>query len=312
MSTPYDPGRPEDRPADQPDYPAAAPQYPQGQGETTHQGYPPAPDGSQQGWGSQGSEAYGQQANQPEYGQGGQGYGQGGQGQGYGQGQSGQDYGQQGQGYQQGGQQYGQGGQDYGQGGQQYGQGGQQPYAGGPGDGGFGNAPSYSNAPAYSNEGFGTPPGGHANLTAPQEVIRATWLMIASVVLGVLGAILTFTSGEAIKDSIRQGNPSLTAAEVDSAYSLAVGTAVVFGLIFAVLYLLLAWQVRKGKNWARIVTWVLAGLSLLGGLLGLFGNGTGLEKVLDVVQLLIAAGIIFFLTRKPANEYFKAMKGPRY
>jgi hypothetical protein len=304
MSTPYDPGRPDDRPADRPDYPAATPQYPQGQGETTHQGYPPAPDGSQQGWGSQGSEAYGQQANQPEYGQGGQ------SGQDYG--QQGQGYGQQGQGYGQQGQGYPQGGQDYGQGGQgQYGQGGQQPYAGGPG-GGFGNAPSYSNAPAYSNEGFGSPPGGRANLTPPPEVIRATWLMIASVVLGVLGAILTFTSGDAIKDSIREGNPSLSASEVDSAYNIAVGTAVVFGLIFAVLYLLLAWQVRKGKNWARIVTWVLAGLSLLGGLLGLFGTGTGLEKVLDVIQLLIAAGIIFFLTRKPANEYFSAMKGPRY
>ncbi len=310
MSTPYDPGRPEDRPADQPDYPATPPQYPQGQGETTHQGYPPAPDGGQ---------AYGQQANQPEYGQGGQpSYGQ-----------SGQDYGQggqQGQGNygQQGGQpDYGrQSGQDYGQGGQQgYGQqgqqGGQQPYAGGPG-GGYGNAPShenapsYGNAPAYANQGFGNPPGGRADLTAPPEVIRATWLMIASVVLGVLGAIITFTSGDAIKDSIRKGDTTLTASQVDSAYNLVVGTAVVFGLLFAVLYLLLAWQVRKGKNWARIVTWVLAGLGVLGGLLGLFGNGTGLEKGLNLIQLLIAIGIIVLLTRKPANEYFSAMKGPRY
>jgi hypothetical protein len=342
MSTPYDPGRSEDRPSDRPDQPAATPQYPQGQGEPAHQGYPPAPDGEQQGWG-QGAEAYGQQANRPESGQGGYEGGQpdrGQQGQdGYGQqggqpdyGQSGPGYGQQGQGYgqqgqdqnygqQQGGQQQG-GQQGYGQqGGQQGGQqqGGQQPYAGGPGGGaGYGNAPSYenapsyANAPAYSNQGFGTPPGGRADLTAPPEVIRAAWLMIASVVLGVLGAIITFASGDAIKDSIRQGDPSLTPSEVDSAYSLVVGTAVVFGLIFALLYLLLAWQVRKGKNWARITTFVLASLGVLGGLLGLFGNGTGVEKVLDVVQLLIAIGIIVLLTRKPANEYFSAMKGPRY
>jgi hypothetical protein len=298
MSTPYDPGRPEDRPAEQPDYPAAPPQYPQGQGETTHQGYPPA--GQDQG--QQGGQQYGQQSGGQQYGQpgGGQQGGQSGGGQDYGQ----QDYGQQGYGQQGGGQ------QQYGQ--QGYGDPNQQPYAGGPSGGGYGNAPSYGSAPAYANQGFGTPPGGRADLTAPQEVIRATWLMIASVVIGVLGAIITFTSGDAIKESIRQGNTTLTASEIDSAYNVIVGTAVVFGLIFAVLYVLLAWQVRKGKNWARIVTWVLAGLGVLGGLLGLVGNGTGLEKGLDVIQLLIAIGIIVLLTRKPANEYFTAMKGPRY
>jgi hypothetical protein len=306
MSTPYDPGRPEDRPAE-------SPQYPQGQGETSHQGYPPAPDGSQQGWGSQGSEAYGQQANQPEYGPGGQGYGQGAPD--YGQGQGGQGYqqGQQGQGYPQGqgGQGYPQGGQDYGQGAQQYGQpGDQQPYAGGPG--GYGNAPSYSNAPAYANEGFGTPPGGRADLTAPQEVIRATQLMFLRVAIGLISAIITFASGDAIKTSIRDRDPSLTADQVNSAYAVGVAVAIVFGVIFAALYILLAIQVRKGKNWARIVTWVLAGLGVLSGLLGLFGTGTGLEKAIAVLLLLIDAAIIVFLTRKPANEYFSAMKGPRY
>ena len=311
MSTPYDPGRPEDRPAEQPDYPAASPQYPQGQGETTHQGYP-AP----------GSEAYGQQANQPEYGQGsqqsyGQGdYGQGGQ-QSYGQ----QSYGQQGGGQQGGGQQGGgqQGGQgDYGQQGQNYGQGdGQQPYAGGPG-GGYGNAPSYENAPsygnapAYSNQGFGTPPGGRADVTAPKEVIQATQLMFIRVAIGLISAIITFASGDAIKTSIRDRDPSLSTDQINSAYAVGVVVAVVFGVIFAALYILLAIQVRKGKNWARIVTWVLAGLGVLSGLLGLFGTGTGLEKIIAVLLLLVDAAIIVLLTRKPANEYFSAMKAPRY
>ena len=326
MSTPYDPGRPDDRPADQPDYPAAPPQYPQGQGETTHQGYPPAPDSGQQGWG-QGSEAYGRQANQPEYGQsghqGGQGYPQSGQDYGqqdgrsdYGQQDGRPDYGQQGgqPNYGQSGQDYGQGGQDYGQGGQQgYGQqGGQQPYAGGPGGGGYENAPSYASAPAYSNQGFGTPPGGRADATAPPEVVRATQLMFVRVAIGIISAIITFASGDAIRTSIRDRDPSLSQDQIDSAYTVGVVVAVVFGLIFAVLYILLAIQVRKGKNWARIVTWVLAGLGVLSGLLGLFGTGTGLEKVVAVLLLLVDAGIIVLLTRKPANQYFAAMKGPRY
>ena len=312
MSTPQDPGRPEDRPAEQPDYPDAPPPqdypgYTQGSGQTGNQGYPPAPDYDQ---GAPGQQPYGGDApGQQPYGQ---PYGEGSPGQQYGQG-AGQQYGQGGYGQQP----YGDGapGQQYGGGpGQQsYGQGppGQQPYAGGPGGGSeaYGNAPAYN---PYGSPGFGTPPGTRPTMPAPKEVIRATQLMIASVVIGVLGAIITFASGDAIKDSIRQGDPTLTQDQVNSAYSLIVGTAVVFGLVFAVLYLLLAWQVRKGKNWARIVTWVLAGLGVLGGLLGLFGDGTGLEKALNVVQLLIAIGIIVLLTRRPANEYFAAMRGPRY
>lgn len=213
---------------------------------------------------------------------------------------------------QQYGQQPGQYGQQYGQPGQQPDQShqgyppapdpGQQQYAGSPG--GFGSAPAYSN--------YGTPPGAGAKPNPPSDVVRAVQLMLASVVIGIIGAILTFTSGDSIRESIRESDPSLTAAEVDQAYNLGVGVAVFFGLVFAVLYALLAFQVRKGKNWARIVTFVLAGLGVLGGLLGLIGTGTSLEKVLNVIQLLIAVGIIVFLARRPANEYFAAMKGPRY
>lgn len=278
MTSPYDPGRPEDRPADQPNYPSAPPsqdygqQYPpQDYGRPpqpgqSHQGFPPAPD-----------QQYGQQQ---DYGQ------QGGQ-------QGGQQYGQQGGGQQQYGQQ--QGGQ--------YGQQQQQPYAGGPG--------GYANAPAYSNQGFGTPPGGPAP-SAPSDVLRAVQLMFASVALGIISSIITFTSGDAIKDSIRESDPTLTADEVNSAYNLGLGVAIFFGLVFALLYLLLAFQVRKGKNWARIVTWVLAGLGVLGGLLGLAGTGTGLEKGIGIISLLINVAIIVLLARKPANEYFAAMKRPRY
>ena len=237
MGTPYDPGRPEDRPGEQPGFPAAPPpqdygqQYPQGgQPGQNDQGYPPAP-----------------------------GYGQ------------------------------------------------QQPYAGGPNypGGGFGSAPAYGNA------GYGMPPG-RPQLAPPADVLRAVQLMFVRVAISIISALITFTSGDAVRDSIRESDPSLTAEEVDQAYNLGVGVAIFFGLVFAVLYILLAIQVRKGKNWARIVTWVLAGLGVLGGLLGLFGASTGLEKGFSVVQLLVDAAIIVLLARKPANDYFTAMNGPRY
>jgi hypothetical protein len=43
----------------------------------------------------------------------------------------------------------------------------------------------------------------------------------------------------------------------------AVAIGVAFGVIFIVLYVLLALQVQKGKNWARIITWILAAFGVL-------------------------------------------------
>jgi hypothetical protein len=136
--------------------------------------------------------------------------------------------------------------------------------------------------------------------------------MFLRVALGVLNALLAFLSADSIKDSIRDNDPTLTQSQVDSAFAVAVGVTIFFGLVFAVLYVLLAIQVRKGKNWARIVTWVLAGLGVVGGLLGLLGNGTGLEKGLAVIILLVDAAIIVFLALKPSNEYFASRRAPRY
>jgi hypothetical protein len=136
--------------------------------------------------------------------------------------------------------------------------------------------------------------------------------MFVRVALGVLNTLIAFLSTDSIKDTIRENDPSLTADEVNSAYAVAIGITVFFGLVFAVLYVLLAIQVRKGKNWARIVTWVLAGLGVLGGLLSLLGDGTGLEKGVGVIILLVDIAIIVLLAMKPANEYFAARKAPRY
>ncbi len=196
-------------------------------------------------------------------------------------------------------------------------------YAGGPSGGSFppapdygtgqqyGNTPAYGSAPSYGS-GYGDPYGAPAGpVNPPKEVIRAVQLMFARVALGVLSTLLAFASADSIKDSIRDNDPGLTQSEVDSAFAVALGITIFFGLVFAALYVLLAIQVRKGKNWARIVTWVLAGLGVLGGLLALLGTGTALEKGLGVIVLLVDLGIIILLATKPASAYFAAKRAAR-
>lgn len=165
------------------------------------------------------------------------------------------------------------------------------------------SAPQYGqNAPAYSG-GYGEQTGPTG--PAPATVIRATLLMFLQAALGLVGLIFSFADADGLKDSIRDSDSSLTPDQVDSAYTLSLAVAVVIGLIFAAAYVLLAIQVRKGKNWARITTLVIAGISILFGLLGLAASAPALSRVLGIVGLLINIAIVVLLVLKPSSEFFK-------
>lgn len=174
--------------------------------------------------------------------------------------------------------------------------------------GGYANAPQsggYGNAPQYSG-GYGQPPAPAG--PPPAEVVRATLLMFASAALGLLSLIISFADANGLKDSIRRSDPNLTQSQVDSAYAVSLAIAIIIGLVFAAAYVLLAIQVRKGKNWARIVTLVLAGISILFGLLGLGSDVPALSRVLGIIGLLINIGIFVLLLLPRAREFFASRR----
>lgn len=139
----------------------------------------------------------------------------------------------------------------------------------------------------------------------PVEVVRAVQLMFARIGIGMVNAAITLASGTAAKDAMRAEDPTLPPAEVDERYTQSVAIAICLAALLAVLYLLLALRVLHGRSWARIVTWVVAGLGLFGGLLGLFATGTDLEKAVVVVGLLVDAAIVLLLARERSNTYFR-------
>lgn len=65
--------------------------------------------------------------------------------------------------------------------------------------------------------------------------------------------------------------------------------------IGAVLYFLLAFAIRKGRNWARITGTVLACLSLLSLLV---------PNPITLTQVLLGIVAVFVLWRAPAKDYF--------
>jgi hypothetical protein len=203
----------------------------------------------------------------------------------------------------QGQQPYGQ--QPYGQqhpyGQQPYGQDphGQQPYGQAP-QGGYGSAPSAPDA-------WGAP----APVERPQAVRLGVGAWLASTLLGVLGAIVTFAQLDQLieRSLIEQGLDPADYADLSDATAAGVITlGVVFALVFVGLQLLFIWFAWQGRNWARIVLWVLGGLAVASSLAGLAGGGTatsGLLTTLSLVQtVLIVVGIVA-LAAKPANEWYR-------
>jgi uncharacterized membrane-anchored protein len=140
---------------------------------------------------------------------------------------------------------------------------------------------------------------------APPPVQNAVRLMFVRAALGVVGIIALLATKSALKKAILKNTPSADAAKLDSLVNTALVVGAVIGIVFIVLYVLLALQVRKGRNWARIVTWVLAALGVLNALGSLAQPQPGFSRVVGLIAGLIDVAIIVFLLQRPSNEYFR-------
>ncbi|MGY1830550.1 hypothetical protein ACI8AA_09000 [Geodermatophilus sp. SYSU D01180] len=180
-----------------------------------------------------------------------------------------------------------------------YGQGayGQGPYGQGPYGG-------YASAPA-APDGFGAP----APLERPAAVRLGVGAYVASLVLGLLGAIVTFAQFDEIVDRALV-DAGLDPAEYEGVSVVAGATVVTVGIVFSLVLLglqaLFLWFAWTGRNWARVVLWVFGGLAVVGGLVSLAGPSFGgLTTVLNLVQtLLIVVGIVA-LAQKPASAWYR-------
>ena len=132
----------------------------------------------------------------------------------------------------------------------------------------------------------------------PRLVTVAFWLFIAATVaaLGISAAeIVLVVHGAASHDATALVPGTKT--HVVDLIPIAVGVLVVIGVIRAVVLLLLAFVLRKGRSWTR---WALAGFALLL-LLGLT-DAAGLGAVPAV--LAIVASVLTFLPT--ASHWFRS------
>ena len=143
---------------------------------------------------------------------------------------------------------------------------------------------------------------------SPPNVALAAWLMFVNAAISLISVLTVLALRSTLREEIRKANPDFDAAKLDTTVNFAVAAAVVIGLIVVVLYVLLALQVRNGKNWARIVTWVVAGLGVIS-MLSSFGQTAPLlSHVLSIIVGLIDIAIIILLIMANGTGYFRSRR----
>ncbi|MFG1642460.1 hypothetical protein ACGFMK_19400 [Amycolatopsis sp. NPDC049252] len=139
----------------------------------------------------------------------------------------------------------------------------------------------------------------------PSTIEGAFWAFIASTVISLLGGILVFGNrdalAEATRNSSRQTGSSLTEAQIDQLVTIGIVVALVIAVVIALLYLLFAFKLRAGRNWARIVLTVITALQLLSVLVGQ-STWAGYVSVLAAV-----VGVVLSFMA-PSNAYINASK----
>ncbi|PSK99191.1 hypothetical protein CLV30_11893 [Haloactinopolyspora alba] len=169
-----------------------------------------------------------------------------------------------------------------------------QPWASGPPD----------QPPAWSGSAYDANP-----VSAPEpppSILNAVKLMYVGAALSLVGVLFAALSTGSIRDAVEESDPNLTESEIDAAANLAIGVAVVVSLLGVALWLWMAVKNKQGRSWARVVATVLGGLNIVFTLFSL-GNTAGLNLVVNLVTVVLAAVILWFLYRPESTEYYRAV-----
>lgn len=111
------------------------------------------------------------------------------------------------------------------------------------------------------SEGFAIPPG-PAPRVRPPAVTAATWLLLVVAVLLAASFVMAIATSGTVADVYEEAyaGTELEGSEGAAVAGLIGGAAL--NLLFAIGFVVLALLNHRGKNPARIVTWVLGGVAL--------------------------------------------------
>lgn len=166
--------------------------------------------------------------------------------------------------------------------------------------------PGYAPAPAA---GYGRPPGVPQTMERPLTVRAGLGAFLGSMALSAVAQVVTMLNWRRIIDwtfanaGIDPGS-DLDAARQGAEIGARIG--IVVGFLFIAVYGLFVWFAWQGRNWARVVLWVLAGLGIVSGLAGLLvGSPLPFLTALGGFQMLLLIAAVVALAMKPSSDWYR-------
>ncbi|WP_024817919.1 hypothetical protein [Arthrobacter sp. 31Y] len=144
--------------------------------------------------------------------------------------------------------------------------------------------------------------------TVPQMVNIAFWLIVGAGAIWLISLIISMAAinDPAMRSMFEDQMAAGGAADVrfEDVQGFIVGTMVVMAIIGAALYALVALNVRKGRNWARILGTILAAISIFMLVPLSLGTLAGLMGIAAIVLLYLPASAPYFRKAQPfGNTY---------
>jgi hypothetical protein len=174
------------------------------------------------------------------------------------------------------------------------------------------NAPQYGQAPQQYGQSPYTQypsqfPQAQAAGGVPQLVNISFWLLAAAAAVWIISLLLAIPALDdpAMRRQFEQQMASSGAnIDFESIKGVVIGTMVAIGLIGVGLYALVAFNVRRGKNWARILGTVFAALSIFSLFPPSVGSLGPLLGIVAIVLLYMPAAAPYFRKQQPfSNPY---------
>jgi hypothetical protein len=143
-------------------------------------------------------------------------------------------------------------------------------------------------------------------MPVPAAVRYATYAVWAVLGLAVLRVILTFALKDDLIDAWIEDNAGARALArelvVDDAPAFT-GVAII-SLAITVVLALVAINLPKGRNWARVVAIVFAVLSVLGVVGAFLAPSLTILMIINVLMALLSVVVVVLLVSSEANRFF--------
>lgn len=139
----------------------------------------------------------------------------------------------------------------------------------------------------------------------PSTVRIAVLLMFVGALAALVGIVVTLTNADHIRQLFEDTVPKMTPDKIDNATTFAIVQQIVLNVLRAAVWVVLALFVRQGRQWARIVSTLVAVLGVVLILRGIGGTDEVGAMIAGWGQVVCGVVAVVLIWLPPSMPWFR-------